>query len=117
MTLDYCKVWKEPNGHLIFTVFPSNQKSPSETEEQCIERLTLHLKQKNPYISSLEEFTMKRSEFPNHPIKEKWRVGNDKKIYVDETIETDSEKKLKSRQQAINKLKSLGLTQEEIEAL
>lgn len=117
MALDVCKIWKEPNGHLIITVFPISKMISGETEEQCVQRLTERLKQVNKYLPTLEEYTMKRSEFPNHPDKEKWRIGQDKKIYVDVSIETESEKRQKTKQKVFNKLKALGLTDEEVNLL
>ena len=114
MALETCKVWKEIDGHLIFTIFPTSKRRADETEEQTVERLTKRLKEVNKYLGTLEEYTMKRSDFPDHPDKEKWRIGDDNKIYVDNSIQTEKEIKQKIAQKAIDKLIALGLTAEEV---
>jgi len=112
------KVFERPDGHIEVFHFNLRLKNPGESDDDFINRVMSKLKRDRPDYLTYTEHDKDSDDVPNdRKDRDKWRLKPSGKVEVDNSIETDKEKKDKSRKDAKTKLKALGLTDEEVDVL
>lgn|SRR3990167_2375375 len=127
-TLDRVRNWTNSDGSIRTTYYiksamlKKGEISPrtgkrieqDETEEDFIERVDETLRNSQPEYKNLQSTLDRLSDLPDMKERNKFRRGNDEKIFIDHSIKLESEKRGEKVKALQDKLKTLGLTQEEI---
>ena len=112
------KLWKRADGSFWTTEsFNLKHKLQNETEDEFIERVCAKLKTHNPELfTDLEsESIVDSSELPAGG-RDKWRDQGGK-INIDSSVKTKNEKNEEDRSSVKQKLKDLGLSEDQIRVL
>lgn len=91
-----CRVFEQPDGHLIITLFPEKARRITsvlsgtvtfETDQELMDRCTEKMNHKNlPYVD------VDPKSLPDRKYRNKWRLNEDRKnIVIDGTLETIQE--------------------------
>lgn len=119
---DKIKVFKSPNGNVSVAVFNLNAMRPGETEEEFIER-ECRDKIRPTHKPDVLEFNSTRQEIDT-VIKtspkghfERLKVSNSGKLEIDENKKTKKEISDEKKNSVSTKLKTLGLTQDEVDII
>jgi len=112
--LDKKLVWQRLDGGVSVTHLHEDDMREGESEDQFIERYTQRL---IPAFDGVIPVVMNKTDIPSDRAdRNKWRVQGGK-VKVDKTMVTSSELKKENKDKAKLKLKSLGLSDDEIKGI
>jgi len=121
-TLDKVILWRNPDGTVRATYFIREAIKNDETEDQFIERQVDYLRKSHSDFTDLRTFPSTKEDITDQLQKpkghwERLRMDPDGTLKIDETIKTKEEVRLEKKQGAIDKLKAIGLSDDEINAM
>lgn len=109
--------YKNPDGSLRVTYLDEADRLEGELDVDFAERIRQSHALSTPDLLTLPFEIRPYTDLPNANKKRKWREQTDGSLIVDNSVETEQEKKEKNKLKAKTELKALGLSDDAIKAL